>query len=174
MTFLKVVVWGRLWKTIGDDGEVDEVSVCRSIMVHANSSYLLQLGSTQQKRRLTGFQYSFLYLSSTNQVDDTGTVSGSVSLHQTTLTPLILQEHLSGVFYPIDHEPTTSFVTPRFQTIPGGYILIPPRPNVKGVFAAGDVQYIYGTTKRHVAATKYNGGGNLLTSFTASQCKNRT
>ena len=41
MTFLKVVVWGRLWKIIGDDGEVDEVSVCRSIMVHTNSSHLL-------------------------------------------------------------------------------------------------------------------------------------
>ena len=40
-TFLKVVVWGRLWKMIGDDGEVGEVSVCRSIMVHTNSSYLL-------------------------------------------------------------------------------------------------------------------------------------
>ena len=32
---------GRLWKMIGDDGEVDEVSVCRSIMVHTNSSHLL-------------------------------------------------------------------------------------------------------------------------------------
>ena len=32
---------GRLWKMIGDDGEVDEVSVCRSIIVHTNSSYLL-------------------------------------------------------------------------------------------------------------------------------------
>ena len=125
-------------------------------------------------RRLTGFQYSFLYLPSTNQVDDTGKISSSVSLRQTTLTPLILQEHLSGVFYPIDVEPTTSFVTPRFLTIPGGHILTPPRSNVKGVFAAGDVQYIYGTTKRRVVATKYNGGGNLLTSFTASQCKNRT
>ena len=124
MTFLKMVVWGRLWKMIGDDGEVDEVSVCRSIMVHTNSSYLLQLGSTQQKQRLTGFQYSLLYLLSTNQVDDTGKVSSSVSSHQTTLTPLVLQEHLSGVFYPIDHEPTVSFVTPRFRTIPGGYILI--------------------------------------------------
>ena len=39
--FLKVVVWGRLWKIIGDDGEVDEVLVCRSIMVHTNSSHLL-------------------------------------------------------------------------------------------------------------------------------------
>ena len=29
---------GRLWKMIGDDGEVDEVSVCRSIIVHTNSS----------------------------------------------------------------------------------------------------------------------------------------
>ena len=148
--------------------------VCRSTMVHTNSSYLLQLWSTQQKRRLTGFQYSFLYLPPTNQVDDTGKISSSVSSHQTTLTPLILQEHLSGVFYPIDHEPTTSFVTPRFQTIPGGYILTPPRSNVKGVFAAGDVQYIYGTAKRRVVATKYNGGGSLPTSFTASKCKNRT
>ena len=32
---------GRLWKMSEDDDEVDEVSVCRSIMVHINSSYLL-------------------------------------------------------------------------------------------------------------------------------------
>ena len=32
---------GRLWKMSGDDDEVDKVSVCRSIMVHTNSSYLL-------------------------------------------------------------------------------------------------------------------------------------
>ena len=124
MTFLKVVIWGRLWKIIRDDGEVDEVSVCRSIMVCTHSFHLLQPGLTQQKRRLTSFRYSLLYLLSTNQVDDTGKVSSSVSSHQATLTPLVLQEHLSGVFYPIDHEPTISFVTPRFQTIPGGYILI--------------------------------------------------
>ena len=30
---------GRLWKMSGDDDEVDKVSVCRSIMVHTNSSY---------------------------------------------------------------------------------------------------------------------------------------
>ena len=53
---------GRLWKNSGDDDEVDEVSVCRSIIVRVN---LLQLGLTQQKRRLTGFQYSLLYLPST-------------------------------------------------------------------------------------------------------------
>ena len=152
MTFLKMVVWGRLWKTIGDDGEVDEVSVCRSIMVRTNSSHLLQLGSAQQKRRLTGFQHSFLYLLPTNQVDDTGKVSSSVSLHQTTLTPLILQEHLSGVFYPINHEPTISFVTPQFQTIPGGYILNVPRSNIKGVFAASGIQAQdhYDTAEQHM------------------------
>ena len=66
---------GRLWKTSGLDGEVDEVSVFRSIIVHTNSSYLLQFGLTQQKRRLTGFQYSFLYLPSTNQVDTLSTPS---------------------------------------------------------------------------------------------------
>ena len=143
---------GRLWKMGGDDGDVDEVSVCRSIMVRTNSSHLLRLGLTQQKRRLTGFQYSLLYLPSTNQVDDTGKISSSVSSHQTTLTPLILQEHLSGVFYPIDHEPTISFVTPQFQTIPGGYILTVPRSNVKGVFAAGDVQAqdLYGTAEQRM------------------------
>ena len=147
-----MVVWGRLWKTIGDDGEVDEVLVCRSIMVHTNSSYLLRLWSTQQKRRLTGFQYSFLYLPSTNQVDDTGKISSSVSSHQTTLTPLILQEHLSGVFHPTNHEPTISFVTPQFQTIPSGYILPVPRSNVKCVFAAGDVQAqdLYGTAEQRM------------------------
>ena len=32
---------GRLWKISRDDDKVDEVSVCRSIMVHTNSSYLL-------------------------------------------------------------------------------------------------------------------------------------
>ena len=53
---------GRLWKMSEDDGEVDEVSVCRSIIVRAN---FLQLGLAQQKRRLTGFQYSLLYLPST-------------------------------------------------------------------------------------------------------------
>ena len=110
-----------------------------------------------------------------NQVDDKGKFSSPVSCPQNAiLTPLILQEHLSGVFYPINHKPTISLVTPRFQTIPGGYILTPPRSNVNGVFAAGDVQYIYGTAKRRGVATKYNGGGNLLTSFTASRCKNRT
>ena len=108
-------------------------------------------------------------------VDDAGKVSSPLPWPQITiLTPLALQEHLSGFFYPIDHEPTISFVTPRFQTSPGGYILPVPRSNVKGVFAAGDVQYIYGTAKRRVVATKYNGGGNLPTSFTASKCKNRT
>ena len=30
---------GRLWKMSRDDDEVDEVSVCRSIMVRTNSSY---------------------------------------------------------------------------------------------------------------------------------------
>ena len=29
----------RLWKMIGDDDEVDEVSVCHSIIVRTNSSY---------------------------------------------------------------------------------------------------------------------------------------
>ena len=102
---------GRLWKMSGDDGDVDEVSVCRSIMVRTNSSHLLRLGLTQQKRRLTGFQYSLLYLPSANQVDDTGKVSSPLPWPQNTiLTPLASQEHLSGVFYPIDHEPTTSFV----------------------------------------------------------------
>ena len=48
-----------------DDGEVDGVSVCRPIMVCTHSFHLLQLGLTQQKRRLTGFQYSLLYLPST-------------------------------------------------------------------------------------------------------------
>ena len=132
---------GRLCKMSGDDDEVDKVSVRRSIVVRTHSFHLLQLGLIQQKRRLTGFQYSLLYLPSTNQVDDTGKVSSSVSSHQTTLTPLILQEHLSGVFYPINHELTISFVTPQFQTTPGGYILPEPRSNVKGVFAAGDVQH---------------------------------
>ena len=66
---------GRLWKMSGDDGDVDEVSVCRSIMVRTNSFHLLRLGLTQQKRRLTGFQYSLLYLPSANQVDDTEKVS---------------------------------------------------------------------------------------------------
>ena len=104
---------GRLWKMNEDDDEVDEVSVCRSIMVCTHSFHLLQLGLTQQKRRLTGFQYSFLYLPSANQVDDTGKVSSPLPLPQNTiLTPLTSQEHLSGVFYPIDHEPTISFVTP--------------------------------------------------------------
>ena len=112
-TFLKVVVWGKLWKMIGDDGEVDEVSVCRSIMVCTHLFRLLQLGLTQQKRRLIGFQYSFLYLPSANQVDDTGKVSSPPPWPQNTiLTSLALQEHLSGVFYPIDHKPTISFVTP--------------------------------------------------------------
>ena len=55
----------RLWKMSGNDDEVDKVSVCRSIMVRTNSFHLLQLGLTQQKRRLTGFQYSLLYLPST-------------------------------------------------------------------------------------------------------------
>ena len=85
-----------------------------------------------------------------NQVDDTGKVSSPLSwLQNTILTPLILQEHLSGVFYPIDHKPTISLVTPQFQTIPGGYILPVPRSNVKGVFAAGDVQVqdLYGTAE---------------------------
>ena len=53
---------GRLWKNSGDDDGVDGVSVCRSIIVRAN---FLQLGLAQQKRRLTGFQYSLLYLPST-------------------------------------------------------------------------------------------------------------
>ena len=56
---------GKLWKMNEDDDEVDEVSVCRSIMVCTHSFHLLQLGLTQQKRRLTGFQYSLLYLPST-------------------------------------------------------------------------------------------------------------
>ena len=55
----------RIWKMSGNDDEVDKVSVCRSIMVRTNSFHLLQLGLTQQKRRLTGFQYSLLYLPST-------------------------------------------------------------------------------------------------------------
>ena len=114
MTFLKMVVWGRLWKTIGDDGEVDKVSVCHSIMVRTNSSHLLQLGSAQQKRRLTGFQHSFLYLLPTNQVDDTGKVSSSVSLHQTTLTPLLLQETPFRGFLP--HRPRTHHL-PRHAPI---------------------------------------------------------
>ena len=56
---------GRLWKMSEDDGEVDEVSVCHSIMVCTHSFHLLQLRLAQQKRRLTGFQYSPLYLPST-------------------------------------------------------------------------------------------------------------
>ena len=32
---------GRLWKMSEDYDKVDKVSVCRSIMVHTNSSYLL-------------------------------------------------------------------------------------------------------------------------------------
>ena len=87
--FLEGGSLGRLWKMSGDDGEVDEMPVCRFIMVRTNSSYLVQLGLTQQKRRLTGFQYSFLYLPST-PVDDTGKVSSPVSYPQNTiLTPLI-------------------------------------------------------------------------------------
>ena len=88
-----------------------------------------------------------------NQVDDTGKVSTPLSwLQNTILTPLILREHLSGVFYPINHKPTISLVTPRFQTIPGGYISSVPRSNVKGVFAAGDVQAqgLYGTAEQHM------------------------
>ena len=86
------------------------------------------------------------------KVDDTGKISSSVSSHQTTLTPLILQEHLSGVFHPTNHEPTISFVTPQVQTIPSGYILPVPRSNVKGVFAAGDVQAqdLYGAAEQHM------------------------
>ena len=162
---------GRLWNMSEDDDKVDEVSVCRSIMVHTNSSYLVQLGSTQQKRRLTGFQYSLLYLPSANQVDDTGKVSSPLPWPQNTiLTPLALQEHLSGVFYPIDHEPTISLVTPRFQTIPGGYILPEPRSNAKGVFAAGDVQHKLKTFTVQLSniCPKYNEGDDLFTSFTAS------
>ena len=85
-----------------------------------------------------------------NQVNDTGKVSSPLSwLQNSILTSLILQEHLPGVFYPIDHEPTISLVTPRFQTISGGHILPLPRSNVKGVFAAGDVQAqnLYGTAE---------------------------
>ena len=144
---------GRLWKMSEDDGEVGEVLVCHSIMVCTHSFHLLQLRLTQQKRRLTGFQYSLLYLPSTNRVDDTGKVRGPLSwLQNTILTPLTLQERLCGVFYPINHEPTISFVTPQFQTIPGGYILTVPRSNVKGVFAAGDVraQDLYGTAEQHM------------------------
>ena len=114
---------------------------------------LAPLGLTQQKRRLTGFQYSLLYLPFTNQVDDTGKLSSPVSCPKNTmLTLLILQEHLSGIFYPINHEPTISFVTPQFQTIPGGYILTVPRSNAKGMFAAGDVQAqdLYGTAEQHM------------------------
>ena len=50
---LKMVVWegcGK-WAEI----EVDEVTVCHSIMVHTSSSHLLQLGLTQRKQPLTGF-----------------------------------------------------------------------------------------------------------------------
>ena len=92
-----------------------------------------------------------------NQVDDTGKVSSPLSwLQNTILTPLILQEHLSGVLYPIDHEPAISLVMPRFQTIPGGYILTVPRSNVKGVFAAGDVQAqdLYGTAEQRMYETQ--------------------
>ena len=85
-----------------------------------------------------------------NQVNDTGKVSNPLSwLQNSILTPLILQEHLPGVFYPIDHEPTISLVMSWFQTISGSYILPLPRSNIKGMFAAGDVraQNLYGTAE---------------------------
>ena len=94
--------------------EVDEVSVCRSIMVRTNSSYLLQLGLTQQKRRLTGLQYSLLHLTST-PVDDTGKVSSPVSCPKNTiLTPLIAGTPFRS-FLP--HQPQTYHI-PRHAPIP--------------------------------------------------------
>ena len=120
-TFLKVVVWGKLWKMIGDDGEVDEVSVCRSIMVCTHSFRLLQLGLTQQKRRLTGFQYSFLYLPSANQVDDTGKVSSPLPWPQNTI---LTSSHRKNTFPGFSIPSTTN---PPYPS---------PRPNSKPFQAA--------------------------------------
>jgi thioredoxin reductase (NADPH) len=50
---------------------------------------------------------------------------------------------VSGLFYAIGHEPATSLVRSQLQTDSDGYIITIPgttMTNVKGVFAAGDVQ----------------------------------
>ncbi|CAE6404238.1 unnamed protein product [Rhizoctonia solani] len=64
---------------------------------------------------------------------------------------------VNGLFYAIGHEPATALVRDQIQTDEDGYILTVPgtsQTNVKGVFAAGDVQ-----DKRYRQAVTSAGSG---------------
>ncbi|KAL5632676.1 hypothetical protein ACGC1H_005581 [Rhizoctonia solani] len=64
---------------------------------------------------------------------------------------------VNGLFYAIGHEPATALVRDQLQTDEDGYILTVPgtsQTNVKGVFAAGDVQ-----DKRYRQAVTSAGSG---------------
>jgi len=66
---------------------------------------------------------------------------------------------INGLFYAIGHEPATSLIRGQVDTDSDGYIITVPGTtltNVKGVFAAGDVQ-----DKRYRQAITSAGSGTL-------------
>jgi thioredoxin reductase (NADPH) len=66
---------------------------------------------------------------------------------------------INGLFYAIGHEPATSLIQGQVDTDSDGYIITVPGTtltNIKGVFAAGDVQ-----DKRYRQAITSAGSGAL-------------
>lgn len=58
-------------------------------------------------------------------------------------TQVVSELHVSGLFYAIGHEPATALVRGQVECDDNGYIITKnggPETNIKGFFAAGDVQ----------------------------------
>ena len=95
-----------------------------------------------QERALKNPKISFIWNSAVEEVLGEDAVTG-VRL-KNLKTDSKEEVKCEGVFVAIGHEPNTLFLKGQIELDPKGYIVLPNRPttatNVRGVFAAGDVQ----------------------------------
>ena len=102
----------------------------------------LRASKIMQKRLLNNPKVTVLWNTVATRCDGDGDLLNSLRI-KNTKTGEESDLAVSGLFYAIGHEPATSLVAAQVSTDADGYILTKPgttETNVKGVYAAGDVQ----------------------------------
>lgn len=109
-------------------------------IVHRRDS--LRASKIMQDRALKNDKINFIWDSGVEEIVGEDAVTG-IRLRNLK-TNEVQTVKCDGVFVAIGHEPNTTFLKGKLELDPKGYVVLPNRPttatNVKGVFAAGDVQ----------------------------------
>jgi len=129
----------------GGDSAMEEAHFLTKFASHVTVVHrrdTLRASKIMQDRALKHPKISFIWDSAVEEILGEDGVTG-VKL-KNLKTGKFSEEKCEGVFVAIGHEPNTSFLKGQIELDPKGYVVLPNRPttatNVKGVFAAGDVQ----------------------------------